>query len=733
MSKRKPLERQETRRGLLQAALGGRGSGPRRYEVLAITAGEGNGYEYSAAVIEAATPLFDGVTVLVDHPQLGEMWSRTGNRSIRNVLGILEGAYYDAGSEGINAVLRVSEGPNAGWFIPMVDDYIAGAERGEQLPDVGLSAVVDITVREREVVEIKRVISVDAVFDPARGGRFIRALNQQRVASGEYRVSSMKGEGGTVKPKKEEGKGNGEALAEQEKGKTTSSVANGGGVPVQGEERREAVLATRSVTQAEAQRPADRQEVRPEADGVAVMAGAVLGEQVPGGLVSASLQTRNASAEVEGTAFLSALSDGLLEMRLQAANLPDPVAEMLRGKYGGRPLAIVALDAEIEALQSAWAASVAASGPQVRGVGASGIAMGLAPMDRLNAAMEKLCGLTPESEALQDVQPLSGIRELYLMLTGDFNFTGIFDKDRVALANVTTSTMTSLVKNAFNKVILDYFNAVDRWWEPVVSEEQFGSMKDMTLITLGGFENLPTVAEGAAYTELSWSDEEEVVSFVKKGAYVGVTLEMMDKDETRKFRAIPRKLAMAGYRTLSGLVSALFTDNSGVGPYWPASQAVLRLFDASYGNLGSSALSTSSWDACIQAMYEMTEATSGAQMGIRPAYLLVPIELEKTARVILESDLESGTADNDKNVRQGSSRVVTVPLWTNASNWAAVADPRMYPGIVVGYRYGRMPEVFISGQETVGSMFTNDEMRVKARFIVAVGVGDYRSLYKANI
>ena len=120
-------------------------------------------------------------------------------------------------------------------------------------------------------------------------------------------------------------------------------------------------------------------------------------------------------------------------------------------------------------------------------------------------------------------------------------------------------------------------------------------------------------------------------------------------------------------------------------------------------------------------------------MGIRPAFLLVPIELEKTALTIMQSTGEPGTADNDANVRRGSSRVITVPLWTNASNWAAVADPLVWPGIVVGYRFGSAPEVFISGEETVGSMFTNDEMRVKARFIVAVGVGDYRPLYKANI
>jgi len=235
-------------------------------------------------------------------------------------------------------------------------------------------------------------------------------------------------------------------------------------------------------------------------------------------------------------ALAVALSGTVLDARLSLCQLPEAMKALLQQRYGGRVFDVRELDREVEALQSAWGASVAASAAQVRGVGAR-VSEVINEVDRLQAVMDQLVGLQPKSELLQGVRPVSGIRELYLMATGDYDFRGVFDAQRVALANVTTSTMTSLVKNAFNKVILDYFNTIDRWWEPIVSQESFSSMQDLTLITLGGFADLPTVAEGAAYTELSWSDAEEVVSFVKKGGYVGVTLEMMDKDETRSFRA----------------------------------------------------------------------------------------------------------------------------------------------------------------------------------------------------
>ena len=430
--------------------------------------------------------------------------------------------------------------------------------------------------------------------------------------------------------------------------------------------------------------------------------------------------------------LMVALSGTVLDARLARSNLPDAMRRLVGERFGGRIFDVRELDGEIEALQHAWAESVAGSGSRVTGVGAR-VSNVVNEVDRMQAVMDQLCGLRPKSELLQGVKPVSGIRELYLMLTGDYDFRGGFDAGRVALANVTTSTMTSLVKNAFNKVVLDYFNSVDRWWEPIISQENFASMQDLTLITLGGFADLDTVAEGAAYTEKSWSDSEEVVSFVKKGNYVGVTLEMMDKDETRSFRAIPRKLAIGGYRALSGAIANLWTANSGVGAYWPSSQSTYRLFDANYSNLGTTALSPSAWDAVIQAMYKQTEATSAERMGIRPAYLVVPIELEKTAYTIMESIGEPGTADNDINVRRQSSRVVVCPEMTDANDWMAVADPRVWPAITVGFRFGNVPELFIADQETVGSMFTNDEMRIKVRYIFAVGVGDYRPLYKSNV
>jgi hypothetical protein len=132
----------------LQGDVLARASGLRRYEVRAITPGNGNGLRYSAAVLGAAMPLFEGASVLVDHGQLGELFSLTGGRSVRNVLGVLEHVFYSDGA--VCGELRVYPGPDAEWFTAMVDQHLIDRNEGRASPRIGLSAVLDVLAQGEE-------------------------------------------------------------------------------------------------------------------------------------------------------------------------------------------------------------------------------------------------------------------------------------------------------------------------------------------------------------------------------------------------------------------------------------------------------------------------------------------------------------------------------------------------------------------------------------------------------
>ena len=168
--------------------------------------------------------------------------------------------------------------------------------------------------------------------------------------------------------------------------------------------------------------------------------------------------------------------------------------------------------------------------------------------DQLSAALHDLLG-APRPEGLEGLKTarLSGIREFYTLTTGDTDFAGGYHAERARFS--ATSDLPGVLKNALNKLILAQWQELGRagyrWWEPLVSVEHFNSLQDITGVLVGEITVLPSVSEGAAYTALSISDSAEVGAWGKYGGYVGLTLEMFERDETHKLRQYPKKLASA--------------------------------------------------------------------------------------------------------------------------------------------------------------------------------------------
>ncbi len=88
---------------------------------------------------------------------------------------VLQGAVWDEAAQGIRATLAAF-GPGAAVLTALGEQILAG----EDPPGgkVGFSADVLFAGRNRVVEKILKVFSVDLVYDPARGGAFLRQLNQ---------------------------------------------------------------------------------------------------------------------------------------------------------------------------------------------------------------------------------------------------------------------------------------------------------------------------------------------------------------------------------------------------------------------------------------------------------------------------------------------------------------------------------------------------------------------------
>ena len=621
-----------------------------RFLVDAIRAGLGNGWQFGAQVLRDSLPLWQGAECFVDHEQ--NPGSLRGGRSVRDLGGVFENPTWDEADQAVRLELRTL-GPSAGLVEALGRAMLAESPPGAR-PRVGFSADFLFTAQDRVVQKIVKVFSVDLVFNPARGGAFVRALNsiQNQIFEGGTTMTEMTGE-------------------------------------------------------------------------------------------SSSPQAAMSSADA--SLVRAQMSAWMLEAGLGAARLPAALAEHVRQQFSGREVTVEALNQAID--EARGLAAALGGGAVVSGL--SGIRGMYDTRDQLQAAVDDLLE-APREPGMQNLKAarLSGIKELYMLLTGDRDLYGGYYVERAQLA--TTATFPGLVKNAMNKIVAEQWALLGAagydWWQRVVQVEHFETLNQVTGILVGTVGSLPSVAEGGEYTELSMGDSPETADFAKYGGYIPLTLELIDRDNTRKLRQYPRELAKAGMRKISQLVAEVFSANSGVGPTMADTGA---LFNATavtsaggHANLRTGALSSQEWENVCAAVYNQPMLIrnaagvygTGPKQAVDPKYLLVPRELRLTAMKVLYPYWENAANITSENQQRGElGDVVVVPEWTDATDWAAAVDPRLVPGIIVGERFGLLPEVFIAGDELSPAVFMNDEHRMKVRHFLAVLVQDFRPLHKNNV
>jgi hypothetical protein len=540
-------------------------------------------------------------------------------------------------------------------------------------PDLGFSADVIFTADAQNNVEkIMQPLSVDLVIDPAFATKFIRQLNQK--VSGTQQCPADPAEGG----------------------------------------RKDFSMADLITT--------------PKADDPASLRELVHAQQIEAGRELVNLKLRN-------------------------AELPAPAEAEVRARFGGKVFDPKELDLAVNTWKSALAETQAPDEIQ----GPRRISGMFDSRDQVQAAIDDLIGAPrePGAESLK-VAKFSGVREAYLHLTGDREFVGGYFPDHVQFQH-TTATFPALVANALNKALGKEWAQLGRagydWWQKIVTVEHFNSLQDIAWLLFGTVASLPEIAEGGEYSELHIGDSKETSEFTKYGGYIGLTLEALDKDDTRKLRAIPRELANAGLRNISSLVAAIFTTAAGAGPTMADTGALFNATAVStkggHKNLLTTALGNdfTAWDAVSMAVYNQPMLIAaedgywgtGKKCAVEPKYCLVPRKLKAAAEALFiprwafANNVGSSLQPSGVQTYPGYVEPITVPEWTDDTDWAAVVDPTIMPGIMIGERFGLLPQIFVAGSEIDPAMFANDESRIKVRHFIAVGVADFRPLHKSNV
>lgn len=673
-----------------------------------------NGNFYPDETLQTAVPLFEGVRVFV---KSDAAHSAGGGKDVSNLLGGIYGVSFVAGA-------TPDTGALVGTFRPI---------------DCTDPTVVKMTEAVRRGMQNLLGLSIDATAKTKReqrGGKTVRVAERfVRVMSVDLIVEP--GAGGGL-----------DRLAEAAADSLTHSHSSGEDMI---KTRLLAALAAISATRAAAFDPAkatDDQVVAglreacteaklPYAE---VLAAAVAGDPAP---TVARLQeaARHAGGggsggggdDVPVTRAELALhaARGYAGMTIAASTLPAPAKEKLKADFARRERFTEAdVDAAIKGEREYLARFTESGRPNG---GMSRIEVGdrsLAVADMLDAFFD------PKHK---DHRRAQSFKECYIEITGDRRVTGrLQDCDlprmRESLGDadlreaVTSTGFANALGDSVTRRMQMVYTGLQnlQTWRNVATWGPVTDFRTQQRFRIGGYINLPTVAQGGAYAPLTTpNDLAASYAVSKRGGLETITIEAIKNDDVQALRRIPVELALAAANTLYEFVFDFFRLNAGI-------YDSLALYHATHANLFVNALSAAEFSTHRLAMREQTRGGSSKRLATGPATVLVPFELEETAY-----NLFVRNQNLDKTfVQTINPRVIPVSYWTDTNDWVTVADPTIAPCLEIGFLDGKEdPDLFVQDMPNVGSIFSNDQLTYKIRHIYggAVLADGYKYTTKAVV
>jgi hypothetical protein len=409
----------------------------------------------------------------------------------------------------------------------------------------------------------------------------------------------------------------------------------------------------------------------------------------------------------------------LLERKITESKLPVGAAALVREHFEGMTADDTAVDKFIGKTRDVFAAH----SPIGRTVGT--VEVGRSGREKIQLAMDAMFGV---KEAVKDpnCRPFRGIKEAYMVSTGDNELR--FDKGgfyRVSEAVLTTDFPNLLLNSMTKKLIQDYAElAVVDGLSVLWTKSTLGDYKSQDRVRQGYLVDLSTVNEGAVYTELTKPTDEKIsYTISKKGNLVTISEETIRNDDLQKIAGYPNRIARAARHTLATAVSNVFITPPNYDP------DTLAWFHATHNNLNTVALSAAELDARKIVLYKQTEKDSGNRLGLRLWGIMIPPDLEPTARQI--NNNMTGTNNWYQQFGANGERILVNPLLTDVTDWYYYGDPTIAPFLEVGFLDGYdTPQLYLANLPTQGTQFTNDELQYKVKFVFGVKPIDFRGVGK---
>ncbi|MEN8134323.1 MAG: hypothetical protein ABFS18_02135 [Thermodesulfobacteriota bacterium] len=646
-------------------------------------------------------------------------------------VGVIEKAWYETGV-GIKAQIRFLA--EQAWLPRTIQQ---GLDQGNaEVLGLSIDSRVkgfEVLVDDYKVLWVTKIVSassVDVVTRPAAGGKFIRAVMGLNQHAEENAMKSK-----FLKMLQ----------------KTRPDLLAGKDVDKLGEEE---VLVLAQQAMADAVAGGDGGKKKEETTRAAQDVG-----------ISAADVKKLLAAGIEQVEQRAACGQTLGD-ELTASKLPELTQARLRKQFGNTIFKADDLTAAIK-FEKEYLSQMSA--PGFENLGDQGRAdVGLGSIDKIQIAVDRMFGLTKDDRAAMGemtrldgkplfadmraaqsadddavVASLSGIGEMYALLTGDSEVNGRFDRrnllpDLRASQDITSATFGNLLGNTMGRRAVKVYRDVNFGEDLMISvRKPVKDFRTQEAINLGYFGDLADVdPETGDYQEIGApTDEESTYKVGQKGNILTITRAMILNDDVTVVQRLIKRLMRAAARTHGKYVWNFFMANTNCsdGTAW---------FTAGHGNLVTTALSFASAFAMYQALAGMTEKDSGEPIAMLDDETVKPVLIYPTGLMAAGESIvndEHYFTGNDlttktRNPLFGKIDGRKISLLTDANDWGMLLPPDAADMVEMGYLNGRQdPELFLADGPQAEAVFLSDKIRYKIRHEYAGTVVDYVTGGKSQV
>jgi hypothetical protein len=299
--------------------------------------------------------------------------------------------------------------------------------------------------------------------------------------------------------------------------------------------------------------------------------------------------------------------------------------------------------------------------------------------------------------------------------------------DKVAVSNLIFGRMHSssdfpiLFEGAIDKMLRADYAFVAEFWGQIARQTSVNDFRAKNLYQVESSNGMAETPEGGEikYTTLVEGKQSIRVKSYAEG--IKFTRQAFINDDLDALSIIPSRFVKDWDELRGNLVWGLVTDNVTLGDG-------KALFSADHKNLltgAGSALNAEGLAAAMLIFKKQTGLDGKRRIRVVPKFLIVPPELEVTARKLLTAVTPANT--QDVNVFANAFTIIVEPRLTNPTAWYLSADPNAIDSLYYAYLQGN-ETLRVNNEDD----FNTDSMKYAVRGDFGTAAVDFRGLVKAN-